>query len=166
MGYIPQVNHTYAYFEDTYGSLNEMQVGIAESTCSGVYASRSIADGGKSLLSIDQLSQIAMERAKTAREAVIIMGQLGEKYGFYGESASFEGGSESLIVTDPQEAWVFHILADPTGTSAIWGAARVPDDSVAVVRQPYHRHSLFDIESLYFVPMLRLQTCFPFEKWT
>ncbi len=74
-----------------------------------------------------------MERAHTARQAIEIMGALAEQYGFYGESASFEGGSESLFVIDPTEAWVFHILADPTGTSAIWGAARVPDDSVAVV---------------------------------
>jgi len=133
IGYIPQVNHTFAYFEETYGAMNEMQVGIAESTCSGVYAARSIDNGGKALLSVDQLSQIAMERARTAKEAVKIMGALAVEYGFYGEDASFEGGSESLIVTDPEEAWVFHVLADPTGTSAIWAAARVPDDSVAVV---------------------------------
>lgn len=74
-----------------------------------------------------------MERASTAREAIQIMGELSEKYGFYGESTSFEGGAESLFVTDPEEAWAFHILADPTGTSSIWAAARVPDDSVAVV---------------------------------
>jgi hypothetical protein len=47
--------------------------------------------GGKALLSVDQLSQIAMERASTSREAVTIMGSLAEKYGFYGESTSFEG---------------------------------------------------------------------------
>ena len=129
-----QVKHTYAYFETTYGIMNEMQVGIGESTCSGIFAARAVNAGGKALLSIDQLSQIAMERAASAREAVSIMGKLAEQYGFYGESASFEGGSESLLVIDPEEGWVFHILADPTGTSAIWVAARVPDDSVAVVR--------------------------------
>eukprot|EP01035_Chromulina_nebulosa_P016909 gene16909-22398_t len=132
MGYIPQVKRTYAYFEETYGAMNEKQVGIVESTCSGVYVSTSIAAGGKALLSVDQLSQIALERSATAREAVEIMGHLAEKYGFYGESASFEGGSESLFVSDPNEVWAFHILADPTGSSAIWVAARVPDDSVAV----------------------------------
>lgn len=91
IGYIPQVNHTYAYFEGTYGILNEHQVGIAESTCSGIYAAKSIAYGGKALLSVDQLSQIAMERATTAKEAVQLMGALAEQYGFYGESDSFEG---------------------------------------------------------------------------
>lgn len=133
IGYIPQVEHTFAYYETTYGALNEKQVGIGESTCSGVFVARSVADGGKALLSVDQLSQIAMERSSTAREAITTMGLLAEKYGFYGESTSFEGGSESLVVIDPQEGWVFHILADPTGSSAIWVAARIPDDSVAVV---------------------------------
>ena len=133
MGYIDQVNHTFSYFEETYGAMNEKQVMIAESTCSGVFVSTSIARGGKALFSVDQLSQVAMERASTAREAVLLMGSLSEQYGFYGESTSFEGGSESLIVSDPREAWVFHVLADDTGASAIWVAARVPDDSVAVV---------------------------------
>lgn len=133
IGYIPEVPHTYSYFEATYGIMNEFQVALAESTCSGVFAAKSIDFGGKALLSIDQLSQIAMERSRTAREAIKIMGSLAEQYGFFGESDSFEGGSESLLVTDPNEGWVFHILADPTGASAIWVAARVPDDSVAVV---------------------------------
>jgi len=42
-------------------------------------------------------------------------------------------GSETLVVADTTEAWVFHILADPTGKSAIWAAQRVPDDKVAVI---------------------------------
>lgn len=133
IGYIPQVSHTYSYFESTYGIMNEHQVGLAESTCSGVFSTTSVANGGAALFSIDQLSHVAMERASTAREAVTIIGSLAEKYGFYGESDSFEGGAESLLVTDPDEGFIFHILPDPTGTSAIWVAQRVPDDSCAVV---------------------------------
>jgi len=137
IGFIPQVEKTFSYYEAVYGVMNEHQVGISESTCSAVYASKSIANGGKALFSINALSQIAMERATTAREAVQIMGDLSQTYGFYGASASFEGGGESLIVTDAEEGWVFHILADPTGTSSIWVGARVPDGHVAVVANMY-----------------------------
>ena len=134
IGYIPDVEERYNYYEATYGIMNEYQVGLAESTCSGVFTGKPQGMmGGKALLSIDQLSQIAMERSKTAREAIEVMGSLSQKYGFYGESASFEGGAESLIVTDPMEAWIFHILADDTGTSSIWVAARVPETHVAAV---------------------------------
>lgn len=133
IGYIPQVSHTHSYFESTYGIMNEHQVALAESTCSGVFSTTSVANGGSALLSIDQLSHIAMERASTSREAVTLMGKLAEEYGFYGESDSFEGGAESLMVSDPTEGFIFHILPDPSGISAIWVAQRVPDDECTVV---------------------------------
>ena len=145
MGYIEQVEKTYSYMEAVYGVMNEHQVGIAESTCSAVFSAQPVASGGRSLLSINALSQIAMERARTSREAVSIMGALAEQYGFYGASDSFEGGAESLMVTDPEEAWSFHILAGPSvadnsklgveaknNAGAIWVAARICDECVSV----------------------------------
>jgi dipeptidase len=68
------------------------------------------------------------------------MGALAETHGFYGglhaphalTEVPNEGG-ESLMVGDPNEAWVFHILSDGTATGAIWCAQRVPDAHVAVV---------------------------------
>eukprot|EP00565_Helicotheca_tamesis_P002606 CAMPEP_0185726802 /NCGR_PEP_ID=MMETSP1171-20130828/2673_1 /TAXON_ID=374046 /ORGANISM="Helicotheca tamensis, Strain CCMP826" /LENGTH=615 /DNA_ID=CAMNT_0028395223 /DNA_START=115 /DNA_END=1962 /DNA_ORIENTATION=- len=133
IGYIPQVSHTYAYLEQTYGAINEKQVAIGESTCSGVFGAVPLGHpDGTALLSIDELSKIAMERASTARSAVEIMGALAEEYGFYG-AGSFEGTAESLGVTDTNEAYIFHILPDPTGKSAIWTAQRVPDHHFAVL---------------------------------
>lgn len=136
IGHIPEVRHTYAYMEETYGAINEHQLGIAESTCSGVFGTSPAGQGGKALLSVDVLTQLAMERAAKARDAVALMGAAAEEYGFYG-AGSFEGTAESLLVSDTEEAWIFHILPDPTGTSAIWAAQRVPDGEVAVVANAF-----------------------------
>ena len=113
--------------------MNEKQVAIGESTCSGVFGAVPLgAPNGTAMFSVDELSRVAMERASTAREAVEIMGSLAEKHGFYG-AGQFECTAESLGVTDPHEAWIFHVLPDPTGTSAIWAAQRIPDDGFAVL---------------------------------
>jgi len=132
IGNIQQVSHTFAYYESTYGALNEHGVGIGESTCSAMFGTNATGYGGKALFSVDSLSRIAMERTNSSRDAVQLMGSFAEKHGFYGVG-SFEGTAESLMVGDPKEVFVFHILPDPTGTSAIWAAQRVPDDHVAVV---------------------------------
>jgi dipeptidase len=132
IGYIPQVRHTFAYYDATYGVMNEHQVAIGESTCSGVFGALAKGHGGQALMSVDELSKIAMERTTSAKEAVLLMGDLAFKHGFYG-AGQFEGGAESLLVGDPGDAWIFHILPDPTGTSAIWVAQHVPEDHAAAV---------------------------------
>lgn len=91
VGLIPQVPHTFAYKEGTYGIVNEHGVGIGESTCSGIFSAKSVGAGGKALFSIDALSRVALERATSSRVAVQIMGSLAEAYGFHGESDSIEG---------------------------------------------------------------------------
>ena len=63
---------------------------------------------------------VALERCSTASDAVKMMGELAETYGFYaadwsgGDASKGEGG-EALTVIDKREAWVFHVLADDTG---------------------------------------------------
>ena len=64
------------------------------------------------------------------------MGKLAVEMGFYaadwtgGDASKGEGG-EALTVVDKTEAWVFHVTADDTGTSAIWAAQRVAPDHVS-----------------------------------
>lgn len=133
IGYIPQVKHTYAYIDSNYGVMNERQVSIGETTCSGRFGTKAAGSGGKALLSINELSRIALERCDSSRGAVTLMGQLASKYGFYG-AGSFEGSAETLMVGDPAEGFVFHVLPDSTkGGSAIWVGQRVPDDHFTAV---------------------------------
>jgi len=83
---------------------------------------------------ITTLTLIAMERCKTAREAIKTMGSLAEKNGY-----GFHDSGEMLAVADPEEVWVFEIIpVGPLWTpksgspGVIWCAQRVPDDHVSV----------------------------------
>jgi len=136
IGFIDQVETTYGYYDSNYGVINDVQLTIGESTCSARYGALAVGNGGEALMSINELSRIAMERCNSSRIAVQMMGDLAVKYGFYG-AGLFEGGGETLLVGDTVEGWVFHVLADPTGTSAIWVARRVPDDEASVVMNMY-----------------------------
>ncbi|RLO06020.1 hypothetical protein DYB28_003154 [Aphanomyces astaci] len=147
IGSIPQVNHTFGYVEGVYGIMNEHQLGIGESTCTSKLWTKPVSQGGKALLDITELSRIALERSKTAREAIVLMGSLAEQYGYYGaawdtpEIAMDEAG-EALTVTDPKEGWMFHILPDDSGTSAVWVAQRVPDDHIAAIGNQFVIHHI------------------------
>ena len=61
------------------------------------------------------------------------MGRLAVEHGFAGNTDELGGAAESLSVVDGDEAWVFHVMPDDTGTSAIWAAQRVADGHAAVV---------------------------------
>jgi len=142
-GTIPQVAHTYAIIEGGYGMINEHQVIIGESTCAAKMWASPPSNGGKAIIEARELSRVALERTKSAREAVELMGALAEKYGFYsadwlsGGDMSLGEGGEALTVGDTKEAWVFHVLPDDTGTSAVWAAQKVPEGHVAVVANQF-----------------------------
>eukprot|EP00662_Eupelagonemidae_sp_cell21_P026556 gene26556-28890_t len=76
IGHIPQVRHTYARYSNTYGIMNEKQVAMGETTCSGVFGTNAAGHGGRALMSINSLSEIALERcatARCARRAVVVV---------------------------------------------------------------------------------------------
>lgn len=141
MGYIPQVDHTFAYFDQDYGMMNEMQLSIGESTCGAKTVGWPLdVPGGKNLFGIAELTKVALERCATARCAVETMGTLAEKYGFYSEDSGnmakpdYGDSAEALLVGDKSgEVWVFHVLTGKDHTGAVWAAQRVPDGHVTVV---------------------------------
>ncbi|GLE09065.1 hypothetical protein PINS_up020631 [Pythium insidiosum] len=63
---------------------------------------------------------------------------------------------EALTIADPDEAWVFHILPDDTGRSAIWAAQRVPDDHVSVVANEFVIHDVQPNDSANFLASANL----------
>ena len=133
IGEIPQVRQTYTYFHVGYPFMNEHQLALGESTISQ-HGELQTTRGKKAILTIEQLQVLALQRTKTAREAIRIMGALAEKYGFLG---SYQRNGESLSIADPKECWVFEILSVGSGwdpqsgkPGAVWAAGRVPDDHV------------------------------------
>ncbi|OQA25854.1 MAG: Dipeptidase A [Verrucomicrobia bacterium ADurb.Bin345] len=122
IGHIPQVAHTYAYFDANYGLVNEHQLSIGE--CTDLAKVHPLPEPGKRIFYSAELSRVALERCKTAREAVQLMGELIDKYGYYATG-------ETLLVADPKEGWVFEMCGyDMDGTDGVWVAQRVPDDEV------------------------------------
>ncbi|MBN1273323.1 MAG: C69 family dipeptidase [Candidatus Aminicenantes bacterium] len=129
---MPQVPHTFAYHHGMFGYMNEKQVAIGESTIGCQRKMRNQTPAAK--FDITMLTLMAMERAETARQAIKIMGEFGEKYGY-----GYNDGGEMLAVADPDEVWIFEIMpVGPLWTpesgkpGAVWCAQRVPDDHVSV----------------------------------
>ena len=139
IGEIPQVEHTYAYFDGSYGIMNEFQLMIGECTC-GTKIQLS-PEPGKRIFYSAELSRVALERCTSAREAVLLMGSLIEQYGFYGTG-------ETLLVGDPEEAWVMEICCGTTdSTSGLWVAKRVPDGDVFVEANEFRIRDIIEDES-------------------
>lgn len=129
IGHIPQVAETYAYYDANYAIMNEHQLSIGE--CTDKAKVHPEPEPGKRIFYSAELSRVAMERCKTAREAVKLMGELIEKYGYYGTG-------ETLVVADPQEGWVMEMCGyDMNGTGGAWVAQRVPDDEFFVAANQF-----------------------------
>lgn len=137
LGSIPQVEKTYAYFHTGYPQMNEHQLAIGESTLSQRKELQVSRETGKQIMTIEQAQLFALQRCKTAREAIKLITSLVEKHGFL---PSCGPESEALCIADPNEAWVLEVFSvgpdwDPESgeLGAIWAAQRVPDDHIAVV---------------------------------
>ena len=136
IGEIPQVGETYGYFHVGYPFMNEWGIAIGESTFAQKKEMKTFRPKSIAMMTIEQLEVFALQRTKTARDAIKVMGKLAEKYGFTG-SCEHEG--ESLTVTDSREAWLFEIrspgmdwVQGGSKPGAYWVAQRVPDDQVLI----------------------------------
>jgi dipeptidase len=117
LGEIDQAKETY----NVIGNMNEHQLAIGETTFGGreeLHDSTGVVDYGS-------LIYIALQRSKTAREAITVMTSLVEKYGYYSEGESFS-------IADPNEIWIMEMIGKGVGRKgAVWVAVRIPDDCIA-----------------------------------
>ena len=101
-------------------------------------------------MGIEDLTKLAMERCKTARCAVQMMGDIAVEQGFYSadsgspDAPAYGGSSEALVLVDaePGDMWVFNVLTGKLNASAIWAAQRLPSDHVAAVGNSFTIRSL------------------------
>ena len=113
LGMIPQVGRTY----QRVGNMNEHQLIIAETT----YGGRPELEDPKGVMDYGSLIYVALERAKTAREALDIIVDLANTYGYY-------SSGESFSLADKDEVWVMDLIGKGSDNKGIvWVARRVPD---------------------------------------
>ena len=128
IGFIPQVEHTYAYFDGNYGIMNEHQLMFGE--CTNGSKTDGAQPGPERLFYSAELARVALERCRTAREAVELIGRLIDTYGFYGTG-------ETLPAADPKEAWVIEMAPGPAGVPGLWVAQKVTDGEVFVAANEF-----------------------------
>jgi dipeptidase len=132
-GSLEQVAETWAYiwaempemtFSDSY--LNEWGVCIASDACLSREDNPELTDGGISYM----LRRLVAERARSAREGVLLAGQLIERFGYASSGRTY-------TICDPEEGW---LLCAVNGKH--WLAQRVPDDEVAIIANTYIVHEV------------------------
>ena len=114
--YIPQAEYTYGVV----GLMNEKQVSIVETTWTG----RKELHNPEGWLGYFTLMDLALQRSASAREAIAVMHQLVQEYGY-------NDTGESFAVCDKDEAWIMELIGKGEGRKgAVWVALRVPDDCI------------------------------------
>ena len=118
LGRIPEVDHTYSVV----GNMNEFQVALGETTYGG---RETLQKQTGAIIDYGSLMYIALQRSKTAREAIQVMTDLVEKYGYASEGESFS-------ISDPNEAWIMEMIGKGEGDKgAVWVAQRIPDGYIS-----------------------------------
>lgn len=115
-GYVPQPAHTY----QVVGYINEHQVALGETTFGG----REELIDPKGLIDYGSLMFMALERSKSAREAIKVIADLVEQYGYGSDGETFS-------ISDKDEVWYFEIIGKGEEKGAVWVAIRIPDGYVS-----------------------------------
>ena len=117
LGQIPEARRTY----NVLGNINEYQVAIAETTFGG----RDELVDTAGIMDYGSMIYIALQRSRTAREAIDVMTSLVAEYGYC-------SSGESFSIADPDEAWILEMVGKAgKEKGAVWVAVRIPDDCIS-----------------------------------
>ncbi len=117
LGEIAQIGQTYS----TIGNMNEHQLIIGETTFGG----RHELEDPKGGIDYGSLIYITLQRAKTAREAIDVIVELANTYGY-------ASSGESFSIADKNEAWIMELIGKgPENKGIVWVARRIPDGYIS-----------------------------------
>ena len=118
LGKIPQLAHTYSVV----GNMNEFQVAIGETTYGG---RGELGSQTGAIMDYGSLIYIALQRAKTAREAIKVMSDLVAEFGY-------ASSGESFSIADANEVWILELIGKGEGQKgAVWVAVKIPDGYIS-----------------------------------
>jgi len=117
MGKIPQVSHTCSVV----GNMNQYQLSIGETT----YGGRLELMDTTAVIDYGSLIYLTLQRARSAREAIVTFSQLVSDYGYASEGESFS-------IADANEVWILELIGKgPANKGAVWVARRIPDGYIS-----------------------------------
>jgi dipeptidase len=133
IGQIPQVPFTY----QTVGFINEHQVAIGESTFDG----RLELVDTTGIMDYAGLMFMAIQRSKSAREAIRVIAELMDEHGY-------ASSGESFSIADANEVWIMEVIGKGTDMQydrrtkqhfnaykgAVWVAVRIPDGYISATQ--------------------------------
>ncbi|MBQ8520339.1 MAG: C69 family dipeptidase [Bacteroides sp.] len=140
LGQIKEAQQTY----NVIGNMNEYQVTIGETTFGG----REELVDSTGIMDYGSLIYVALQRSRTAKEAIKVMTDLVKEYGYY-------SSGESFSVADPNEAWIMEMIGKGPGVKgAVWVAVRIPDDCIAAHanQSRIHQFPLDDKDNCIYSP--------------
>ena len=140
LGRIKEAKRTY----NVIGNINEFQVTIGETTFGG----RPELVDTTGVMDYGSLIYVALQRSRSAKEAIKVMTGLVKEYGYC-------SGGESFSIADPDEAWILEMIGKGPGVKgAVWVAVRIPDDCIAAHanQSRIHRFDMDDKDNCLYSP--------------
>ena len=140
LGQIKEAKETY----NVIGNMNEFQVTIGETTFGG----RPELVDTTGVMDYGSLIYVALQRSRSAKEAIKVMTDLVKEYGYY-------SSGESFSIADPNEVWIMEMVGKGPGVKgAVWVAVRIPDDCIAAHanQSRIHQFNLNDKENCLYAP--------------
>lgn len=114
LGTIPEVNHTY----NVVGNMNEFGLVIGETTFGGL--KQLDGHGTGAIMDYGSLIWVTLQRAKTCEEAITIMDNLVQTYGYASDGESFS-------LADGNSIWLMELVGKGKEKGAVWVASKVPE---------------------------------------